>query len=340
MMVPHCSILAAGLLWASAAIAGYNPSSSNNLAIYWGQNSAGISNAAAAQKSLAQYCSNTKINIIPISFLSSIDPPKVDLANIGTTNVGNDITACQKAGKTILLSIGGATVTTGLSTAARAVTVADQIWAMFGPKGNSTTRPFGDAVIDGFDLDIEHSIANLAPFAARLRANMDKATTSSGRKFYLSAAPQCPFPDQNNKIILSGTSAVAFDFVMVQFYNNAQCDLRSYTGVTGQGFNMNTWDQWARTSKNPNVKIFLGVPGGKTAVSTSQVASYKTSTQLAPIIAFSKKFASFGGVMVWDMSQVYANTGFLDGVSAALSASKKRSEDTEARSHQRDWILY
>ncbi|KAI0008228.1 glycoside hydrolase family 18 protein [Xylariaceae sp. FL0662B] len=343
-MAPYYSTLAAGLLWASAAFAGFNPSSSNNLAIYWGQNSAGVTNSGASQKPLAEYCSDTTLNVIPIAFLANIDPPKVDLSNIGDINIGNDITACQKAGKTVLLSIGGATLSGGISDASRAQAVADEVWGMFGPKGdNSSNRPFGDAVIDGFDIDVESPLPNIGPFVARLRENMDKAS-SGGRKFYLSSAPQCPFPDQNNKDMLSGSAAVSFDFLMVQFYNNPQCDVRAFNGggsTSSGGFNMDTWDKWAHTeSKNPDVKVLLGVPGSPTAVgSPSQKASYKTAEELAPIISYSKQFSSFGGVMVWDMSQVFDNNGFLSGLSSALNG-KKRSEGTEARSHARDWNVY
>ena len=48
-------------------------------------------------------------------------------------------------------------------------------------------RPFGAAVVDGFDIDIEAVSANMAPFAARLRALADAA---GGRRYYLSATPQ------------------------------------------------------------------------------------------------------------------------------------------------------
>ena len=47
----------------------------------------------------------------------------------------------------------------------------------------------------------------MAPFANQLRSLGD----SSGRKFYLSAAPQCPYPDYADNQMLNG--AVSFDFV-------------------------------------------------------------------------------------------------------------------------------
>ncbi|KAI1471865.1 glycoside hydrolase family 18 protein [Daldinia caldariorum] len=346
-MLRH-SALTTCLLWASTAFAGYNPDTSDNIAIYWGQNSAGVTGTGKAQKSLSEYCSSAEVDIIPIAFVSSFNPIKVDLSNMADDkNIAEEIKSCQSAGKTILVSLGGATFNSGPSSTENARSLADQIWNMFGPTGNNSSeqRPFGDAVVDGFDLDIEAPLPNMAPFAARLREHMDQANGSGGQKFYLSAAPQCPFPDQNNKDMLQGNDAVAFDFVMVQFYNNPTCDIRVFDGSTDPtkaGFNMAQWDEWARSSKNPKAKVFLGVPGGPTAVGPSQKASYKAPDALKPIIAYSKKFESFGGVMVWDMSQVWANPNFLDGLSKDVksqpAASQNAAEQKTRRAHQREWL--
>ncbi|KAI1762776.1 glycoside hydrolase family 18 protein [Hypoxylon sp. FL1150] len=329
------SVFAAGLLWVGSAIAGYQAGAADNIAIYWGQNSAGVSDTGKSQKTLSEYCANTAVDIIPIAFLSSFSPVEVSLSNMQQdSNIGQEIISCQKAGKTIMLSIGGATFTSGPSSAQDAQSLADQVWSMFGPANgttNSSTRPFGDAVVDGFDLDIEAPLPNMTPFAARLRQHLDTANAGGGKTFYLSAAPQCPYPDQNNKDIMLGNNAVSFDFVMVQFYNNPTCDVRvfgSNSDPSKSGFNMAVWDKWAQSSKNPNVKIFLGIPGGPSAVTPSQEASYKTPDKLVPIIAYSKSFKSFGGIMIWDMSQVYSNEGFLDAISNGIKCPPGGSPNT------------
>lgn len=54
-----------------------------------------------------------------------------------------DIKACQAKGKIVTISLGGANGG-GAATAA----FADQIWNLF-LGGSSSTRPFGDAVLDG-----------------------------------------------------------------------------------------------------------------------------------------------------------------------------------------------
>jgi len=71
--------------------------------------------------------------------------------------IGEDIKYCQSKGKTVILSLGGASGTYGFTSDAQAVTFAGTIWDMF-LGGNSTAlpKPFGEGVIlDGVDLDIE-----------------------------------------------------------------------------------------------------------------------------------------------------------------------------------------
>ncbi|KAK3318840.1 glycoside hydrolase family 18 protein [Apodospora peruviana] len=320
--------LGALALLPGAAMAGFSSSATNNVAIYWGQNSA---NQAGTQQRLSTYCSNSNLNVIPLAFLHVIkNPTLVNFANAGDNctvfagtqllkcpQIEEDIKTCQTKGKTILLSIGGATYTEGgFSSSSEAATWANTIWAMFGPvqSGNTINRPFGSAVIDGFDLDFEAISANMVPFANQLRANMDAA--SSVKKFFLSVAPQCPYPDAANGEMLNG--AVSFDFVAIQFYNN-YCGVSSYVpgASTQNNFNFATWDNWAKTvSRNPAVKILLGIPG-----STSAGGGYVSGSQLNSVIAYSKQFSSFGGVMIWDMSQVFNNVGFLDSVGSALGGT-------------------
>lgn len=191
---------------------------------------------------------------------------------------------------------------------------------MFGPSPASSgvSRPFGDAVVDGFDLDFESQVANAVPFASRLRARMDNATAAGAKPFYLSAAPQCPYPDAADGAMLGG--AVFFDFVMVQFYNNPPCGLSSVQAGSATQNSFATWDTWARTvSKNPKVRVLLGVPGGETAAGTG----YMEGSTLGPVLTAVRRFSSFGGVMIWDMSQAYANADFLSQVVADLAPQQR-----------------
>ncbi|KAF2466203.1 glycoside hydrolase family 18 protein [Lindgomyces ingoldianus] len=322
------------LLLAAADLvsAGFNLNSKSNVAIYWGQNSAG---QQSTQSRLSNYCSDANINIIILSFLLRFNgaggQPVMNFANQGdkcslfpgteTFNcpeIASDIPACQSQGKTILLSIGGDSYNEGgFSTSQAATDSADKIWAMFGPvqSGSNALRPFSSAIVDGFDFDFEANVSNMATFANQLRSHMNSATN---KKYYLSAAPQCPFPDWYNKDIIDN---VSLDFLNVQFYNNG-CGASSYVpGASDQwNFNFNQWDDWAQSaSKNPAVKVLLGVPAN-----TGAGRGYLTPSQLQPVIQYSAKYSSFGGVMMWDASQAWTNGNFVADVKNSLiSLSKK-----------------
>lgn len=211
---------------------------------------------------------------------------------------------------------------------------------MFGPVNSSSgvNRPFGSAVVDGFDFDFETPVtSNLAYFAGELRSLMDANTSKT---YYLSAAPQCVYPDAADKDMLNGGSdggPISFDFIQVQFYNN-YCGVNSYVaGATTQNnYNFDTWDTWAKTvSANPDVKILMvsmfensqilnrtdmPCPQGIPANSGAAGSGYITGSSLDAVIEYSETFSSFGGIMMWDMSQLYANTGYLADVALDLGS--------------------
>ena len=126
-------------------------------------------------------------------------------------------------------------------------------------RSNQVLRPFGDVVIDGFDFDFETPIQFYVPFAQTLRTLMDSDTS---KKYYLTAAPQCVYPDRNNNVLL--TSDVFIDAVFVQFYNNP-CGVQAFTpgSTTQYDFNFDDWNRWAAPK---GTKVFLGVPAGPSAV--------------------------------------------------------------------------
>lgn len=243
--------------------------------------------------------------------------------------IREDIQLCQSSyQKTIMLSIGGATYTEGgFSSSAAAVSAANNVWAIFGPvqAGSTVKRPFGQAVVDGFDFDFESTTQNMPPFATQLRSLMTAATAAGGKPYYLSAAPQCPYPDLADDAMLNG--GVSFDFIQIQFYNN-YCGVSSFVvGASSQpSYNFGTWDNWAKTgSANPNVKILVGIPAN-----TGAGAGYTSGNVLQAALAYSEGFTSFGGVMMWDMSQLYKNPGFLEEVVQYLGSGGSPSPTSTA----------
>lgn len=271
---------------------------------------------------MISYCDDLHDALV-ISFIYNItdNKPGLNLAgHCGDTfdgfilrcpKIGEDIKECQKKGKAIILSIGGANGNYSLPDANAGSAFAQTVWDMF-LGGNSTTRPFGDAIIDGIDLDLEGKndtqiagFAGYTTFVDELRKKFPTPTnsTTQTRSYYITSAPQCPFPDAS---LNSTLNAAWFDMVFVQFYNNPNC-------APGLDFNFGTWNNWAtKTSINKGVRVYLGVPGGEGAAGTGVL----NPQQLESAINIAKTNPSFGGVMMW--SAGHARLSKLDEAAAKI----------------------
>lgn len=118
--------------------------------------------------------------------------------------------------------------------------------------------------------------------------------------YYLTAAPVCalnaanaPAQDLLNKI--------TFDMVFVQFYNSDDC------GIQTDKYDFKKWSTWAQTSANPQVRIFMGIPGDHKVTETPG-NGYLAPDQLKGKIASSKSDSGFAGALIWDASQAFNNT--------------------------------
>lgn len=64
-------------------------------------------------------------------------------------------------------------------------------------------------------------------------------------------------------------------------------------------------DNWAKTtSPNKNVKIYIGAPAAPSAANSG----YVDAATLGNIAKQTRaQYSSFGGIMLWDVSQAYGN---------------------------------
>ncbi|PPQ66111.1 hypothetical protein CVT26_010912 [Gymnopilus dilepis] len=339
-------ILAGSLALGAAA---FDNTRFDNVAVYWGQNSYGAANPSDPshwQQRLSFYCNDNAVDVFPLAFLNVFfgtgGEPSLNLANTcnptdnatfpGTelpncSSLASDITTCQSKGKIITLSLGGATGGVGFSSASQATSFAQTIWNLF-LGGSSSTRPFGSAVLDGVDLDIEGGgSAYYDSFVNEIRS----LAAGASKKYYVTAAPQCVFPDANLGSVLNSAN---FDAVYVQYVGQfpecvsaTQCItgsititadfrilLKVLTGTSACGR-----DNWARTtSPNKNVKVYIGAPASSSAAGSGYVP---IGTLSSIAVQMRKSFPSFGGVMLWDESQAYANNRFDLAIKNALSAA-------------------
>ena len=260
-------------------------SAAGGISIYWGQ--------ASNEGTLASTCASGLYSYVNIAFLNKFGSGRTPTLNLashcnsaggGCTVASNAIKSCQEKGVKVLLSIGGGLGQYSLSSKEDAKKVADYLYNNF-LGGKSSNRPLGSAVLDGIDFDIEQgSTLYWDDLARYLKSHSTKA-----RPVYLSAAPQCPFPD---KFLGKALNTGLFDFVWVQFYNNGPCQYSS--GNINKL--VNSWKKW--TSSIKAKKFFVGLPAAPMAApSGGYIPPSVLVKRILPVV---KRTKSYGGVMLWN----------------------------------------
>ncbi|KAB5524175.1 hypothetical protein DKX38_021924 [Salix brachista] len=291
-----CQAKALTLLLSILVVSFCKPSNGAGIAIYWGQH--------GGEGTLAATCDTGNYQFVNVAFLYSfgngVPTPVLNLAGhcdpgSGTCTVFSDqIKSCQSQGIKVLLSIGGGAGPYGLSSAEDAVQVATYIWNNF-LGGQSSSRPLGDAILDGVDFDIEAG-------SGLYWDDLARALKGFSQQVHLAAAPQCPFPDAHlDTAIKTGL----FDYVWVQFYNNPPCQ---YSGGDA-GNLLNAWNQWITVASD---QIFLGLPAALEAASGGFIPADDLNTKVLPFIKTSPKY---GGVMLWSRyyDQLYGYSDAIKG---------------------------
>ncbi|KAJ5811828.1 hypothetical protein N7474_008129 [Penicillium riverlandense] len=304
-----------------------SPQPLTNVAVYYGQ--------GANQQRLSHFCGETSLDIINLAFLNVFP----DQGNgYPGTNFGNqcgsatysingnvtqflsdcpqlaeDIPVCQTAGKKVFVSLGGAyPATQEITSDQSALDFANFIWGAFGPVTDEWTqadgpRPFGDAVVDGFDFDIEHNgsfvIGALSGYAMMINQLKTLYATVPDRQFYLSAAPQCPIPDPQLKVTINKGM---FDYIWVQYYNTASCAAINYA-QNATGFNYDEWVDVILASSNPDARLFIGLPASEDSAYSGY---YLTPDQVEPLVNEYMTLypGTFGGIMLWEATSSDNNT--------------------------------
>ncbi|CAK7348797.1 unnamed protein product [Dovyalis caffra] len=257
-------------------------SEAGGIAIYWGQN--------GNEGTLAETCATGNYDYVILSFLSTFGNGQTPMINLaghcdpysnGCTKLSPDIKSCQAKGIKVLLSIGGGVGSYYLASKEDARQVAAYLWNNF-LGGHSASRPLGPAVLDGIDFDIEGGTNLHWDDLARFLS----AYSKQGKKLYLTAAPQCPYPDA---WIGNALKTGLFDYVWVQFYNNPPCQYSG--GITNLE---DAWKQWI--SSIPAKNIFLGLPAAPDAAGSGFIPASDLTSKILPAI---KGSAKYGGVMLW-----------------------------------------
>ena len=286
------------LLVVAVAAAQFLGSEAGGISIYWGQN--------GGEGTLAATFATGNYKFVNVAFLYTFGKGQTPLLNLaghcdpasdGCTGVGADVRSCQRLGVKVMLSIGGGAGGYYLSSSQDAKNVATYLWNNF-LGGTSPSRPLGDAVLDGIDFDIEGG----TPLHWDDLARFLKGYINPGRRVYLTAAPQCPFPDA---WVGGALNTGLFDYVWVQFYNNAPCQYTS-------GSTSNLADSWKQWLTVPAKKIFLGLPASPQATGSGFIAADDLKSDVLPLI---KSTGKYGGIMLW--SKYYDDQ---DGYSSSVKS--------------------
>lgn len=135
--------------------------------------------------------------------------------------------------------------------------------------------------------------ANYDVIGSTLRSHF---ATDTSKKYYLSSAPQCPFPDASNPIPL----LLICDFVFVQFYNNPQCEI----DVDNNAFfaSLYIWSTaLVGSSMDVKPRLYLGAPAFAAAGPTAyaNIGSAKGMEEVATEVK-ALALPNFGGISFWD----------------------------------------
>ncbi|KAJ9645557.1 hypothetical protein H2204_001138 [Knufia peltigerae] len=235
----------------------FDPQASNLNVVYYSQTD------LTGTVTLTQVCSDPSIDAVILAFITGLFGPggypsmnmasncwapsaaQQDAGAAGLLDCVGDgfaaqISSCQSLGKKVLISMGGAYSNLQISSADQATQAARLLWNLFLGGTDATTaplRPYGSVILDGIDLDNEKP-ANAQYMPSLMTALRTLMATDSRKPYYLSAAPQCPQPDQS---ILVPDLVNVIDFFNVQFYNNPSCQLDA-----GQGF-LDSLTSWSNS---------------------------------------------------------------------------------------------
>jgi chitinase len=276
MAVVFCVVVLLSSLGPAAAAG-----KTGRITVYWGQ--------TASEGSLHKACASNLYSTVILSFLTHFGGGsyKLDLTGHSWSAVGPDIKYCQSKKVLVLLAIGGGFGKYSLSSKADAKAVADHIWDVYlGGRSATKPRPFGDAVLDGVDFDIEHGGSKHYDDLARYLK--DYSGKGKGKKkVWVTAAPQCPFPD---RMLGEALRTGLFDRIHVQFYNNPVC---SYRAGNVAAFTR-AWHKWTRSF--PRSSVYLGLPAAPRAAGSGYVTKATLVSEVLPIVRPSR---NYGGIMLW-----------------------------------------
>jgi len=291
--------LIAFLLFALVTLSFTTPSSATDcggagagaISVFWGQK------PNASEGTLESLCSSGNYNIVIIQSLLAFDDgkePDINLADhCGTASCSQlqpQIEYCQQNNIKVFLSIGQDRTALKTKRHRRYSSSDDIIGAeklasyIFEKYLSGQPGPLGSVALDGINLADVQDGENLK------WDELAKAfqTYTTEKKIYLSAAPECVYPDY---YLGTAISTGLFDYIWVEFFYQNPC---LYTNGDATEL-LKAWGRW--TAGVPNSKIFLAI----VVASDEEIAGYIPPQDLiSKVLPTIKQSSNYGGVAIWD----------------------------------------
>jgi chitinase len=290
------------------------------LAVDWGQDLFGNANPNTMslwEKPLADACTGTRYDFMLLDYVVTVANGTDGKPTAFTQNFANHcspgtalagasglaqcddvamgIDVCHRAGKKVLISVGGPT-DPGLGsdqTGSVGEQAAQSMWDVY-LGGHGSIRPFSSQVLDGVNLEFPPSFVS-SPGAVRFAGHLRELMNASGGVYYLTATPQCPYPDAAlgpDMGTVIGDNSTAFDALFVQYFNPNPCD---YSAGTRSAF-LVSLQSWATLTRGGRPSILVGLP----LIPTQ--AGYVDRLSLPDLVNAAKSTPAFGGLMLRDES--------------------------------------
>jgi chitinase len=134
----------------------------------------------------------------------------------------------------------------------------------------------------------------------QLRTNFESDTSKT---YYLSAAPQCPYPDQSEPLDV----CQLLDFVWVQFYNNGNCNI-------GESDFLSAVSNWS--AGIGSATLFIGAVASAADGDQGYVSASSLVDSLNDVNALN--LPNYGGAMLWEAQLAEENGNYQETIAAAL----------------------
>ena len=316
------------------------PNPGHSLIGYWHD----FTNPSGATFPISQVSSNW--DVIIVSFADNAGNGAISFTvdpNAGTeAQFIADVAAKRKAGKKVVLSIGGQNGWITLDNATQVTNFVNSAYAII--------QKFG---FDGIDLDLETGVSQNTALQANLVTAVKQLKAKVGSSFYLSMAPEHPYV-QGGYVAYGSIWGAYLPIIdglrneltelHVQYYNNGgftydnasnqQVSEGTVDGLVAgslmliEGFSVSYGTGWHFNGLRPD-QVAFGVPSGPSSANTGFVTStvvYNALTCLTKLtncntIKPSKAYPTFRGVMTWSINwDKHDGYGFSGSTKSSLNS--------------------